>query len=196
MASFDEVMVQLVKRPAQHAKFLNTLSLLEYIGARKILKSQEASTITGEILGHAAEEIRHAQTFKKLALKMSEGLLETYQDEHLLAGVGARQYIQAIDQGVAAKLKVPHAALNYLLTTLLIEERANRIYPGYDLILTECGFPSALKAIVREENTHLHDVRAALQHMDNQLIQSLDELRVFEAGLFSRFMDQVLQAIH
>lgn len=147
-----------------HAKFVNTLSLLEYIGARKILKSQKESRITSELLSHVAEEIRHAQALKRVALKLSEGRLEGYSQDELLAGSEARAYIQAVDHTELLPGEKPRDAwIAYLYTTLLIEERANKIYPLYEPILAEAGHPGVLRAILREEESHLNDIRASLE---------------------------------
>jgi hypothetical protein len=42
-----------VADPALHARWLNTFSYLEYVGFRKIVKSQRAEVLTAAILGHA-----------------------------------------------------------------------------------------------------------------------------------------------
>src|SRR5690348_7777093 len=119
-------------RLAIHAEFLNTLSLLEYIGARKIVKSQVDRNITEELLGHITEEIRHAQVLKHLSLKLSSDSLSTYQDQHLLCGSEAKAYIQTVDHSVEKLLTKKNEWMNYLLTTLVIEERASRAYPIYN----------------------------------------------------------------
>lgn len=62
--TWQECLTALVKQPTLHARFLNTLSLLEFIGARKIMKSQEEDSVTPAVLAHATEEIRHAQVLK------------------------------------------------------------------------------------------------------------------------------------
>ena len=49
--SFFATLKRLACRPEAHARFVNTLSLLEYIGARKIMKSQKESRITAALRG-------------------------------------------------------------------------------------------------------------------------------------------------
>src|SRR4051812_13000755 len=120
MSSFESLLTYFKKYPLLHARFINTISLLEYIGARKILKSQHESSISATVLGHVSEEIRHAQIFKSVALKMSGGELLTYDDRSLLAGPAARAYFQDLDHGIMAELEIPDGWLNYLYSTLLI----------------------------------------------------------------------------
>ncbi len=184
---FYDFLREIAKTPHLHARFLNTLSLLEYMGSRKILKSQRAESITLELLSHTAEEIRHAQTFKKLALKVGEGKVESYAQEHLFCGAEAAAYFQTIDQSAAQHLGHPDPWTNYLLTTLLIEERANQIYPFYEDVLASVGYPGHLKLIVREENSHLQDITARIEEITPLTPALLTELRAIEGAAFTRF---------
>ncbi len=184
---FQAFLSEISQHPQLHARFLNTLSFLEYMGSRKILKSQRAESITFELLSHTAEEIRHAQTFKKLALKMSDDSVASYAQEHLFCGAEAAAYFQTIDQSAAQSLGQPDAWTNYLLTTLLIEERANQIYPFYEDILAAAGFPGYLKLIVREENSHLQDISIEIQKNHPLTPALLDGLRAAESAAFERF---------
>ena len=45
MENFERVIVNLTKDPEAHALFLNSLSLMEYIGARKIVSIQAPMAI-------------------------------------------------------------------------------------------------------------------------------------------------------
>ena len=60
----------LIKSNYLHGKLLNTLSLLEYTGARKIVKSQLETNIDLKTLNHMQDEIKHAQMFKRYAHKV------------------------------------------------------------------------------------------------------------------------------
>lgn len=197
----EEFISGLVKSRLNHAKFVNTLSMLEYIGARKIIKSQNESSISLEILSHAAEEIRHAFALKKVALKMSEGILDSYSEENLLCGNEARRYIQNIDFGVARVLSkdvAPTQATvetNYLLTTLLLEERANQLYPYYERFLAEAGFPGILNAICREEDSHLKSVTEGLSSQKDLSQEQLSDLRALEEREFTHFIESLSQKI-
>lgn len=159
-----ETLKALARNRELHARFVNTVSLLEYIGARKILKSQKESRMTAELLAHVAEEIRHAQALKRVALKLSDGKLESYSQDELLAGSEARAYIQAVDHTPLLGGEPSRDEFtSYLYATLLIEERANRIYPLYEPILAEAGFPGVLRGILQEEEAHLHDIRQDIE---------------------------------
>ncbi|MFZ9595960.1 MAG: hypothetical protein ACO3A2_07775 [Bdellovibrionia bacterium] len=220
--TIEMVLNALELRPMLHARFLNTLSLLEYIGARKIFKSQAESSINASLLAHAAEEIHHAQTFKKLALKLSQGKLTSYSEDHLLCGREAKEYFQCLDYGVHAEVETD-SWMNYLYTTLLIEERANQVYPLYEPILARAGFAGILKSIVKEEASHMQDILKHLQEQTwsitpaSQLSHPLSpaslpvvlptedslksdtrlmELRMLEAAAFEKFTQALHEEIH
>jgi hypothetical protein len=200
--SFEKFANQLLENPEIHARFVNTLSMLEYMGARKILKSQPEPGITAQILAHAAEEIRHAQGFKKIALKMSAGKLNSYADEHLYCGPEARRYFQSLDHGAAEIMNSPRYKdakgdtlwKNYLITTLLIEERANSVYPVYETTLSRAGFPGVLSGIVREEILHLEEMQ---DHLKDQDISAdhLKQLKQLEESAFSEFLNALIDSI-
>ena len=191
---FRDFLGAVVERPLMHAKFLNTLSLLEYMGARKILKSQRAETISYEILAHTSEEIRHAQMLKKLSLKLSEGKLEDYSSENLLCGAEGARYFQTIDTAAFKALGHPDPWVNYLLTTLLIEERANSIYPHY-AALPKAELASIFKGIVREEDTHLQDILVQIRKRQDISNDFLQKLRRIEDEAFSLFVGSLHESI-
>ena len=144
-----------------------------------------------EVLAHMTEEIRHAQIFKKMALKLSDGALKTYDNEYLLAGDAGRSYIQSVDQSVAAALKGEKPYLNYLLSTLLIEERANEVYPFYCELMEPLGFAGPIRGILREEENHLEEIQNRLVGSDSLSSQKLDALRMIEQQAFEFLMDSV-----
>jgi hypothetical protein len=67
----ESLLTQIVSDDLVHSKFLNTLSLQENIGARKISASESPETTTCMVLKHAAEEHRHAFYLKKQIERLS-----------------------------------------------------------------------------------------------------------------------------
>src|SRR5271156_3809537 len=98
-----ELLTGLCRRPALHARFLNTLSLLEHIGSRKILLSQKDSTWKEDSLRHLAEETRHAHFFRRAAEKLAQRALD-YGDANTLAPCSARMYFGRLDACVTREL--------------------------------------------------------------------------------------------
>src|SRR5437868_4915965 len=105
---------------AIHARFLNTLSLLEHLGSRKIMLAR-VKVRDGALLKHLAEETRHAFFFKRTAEKMVGRPLD-YGAESTLAGAAARSYMNRLDARISTELQSD--ALPYLYMSLMIEDRA------------------------------------------------------------------------
>lgn len=194
---FTQVLESMHGRLDVHAKLINTFSLLEYIGSRKIVKSQTDRELNAEVLSHIAEEIRHSLVLKNLALKLSSGELISYSDDHLLCGSAGKLYIQTVDKEAQRLLpeSVSNPWVNYLLTTLLVEERASQIYPIYDAWLENLGQAGKFKSIIRDEDRHLQVVSDHLEA--NQVSQNsyMNELRTIESHAFNRFMDSILMTL-
>src|SRR5688572_20273270 len=87
-----------------HAKWLNTLSLMENTGARKISAGEHPLNVTLIVLKHAAEEARHAFYLKKQISKVASGF-DTYQFPFLLAPLHSYQYLHALDIATSRYLK-------------------------------------------------------------------------------------------
>lgn len=191
MSHWQKVLQELILFPEIHGKFLNTLSLLEYIGARKIMKSQREDKITPTILAHMTEEIRHAQILKKLALRVAGQGVSSYSEASLLCGQQGRAYIQAIDQAACAQVGEDQSWTNYLLTTLVIEERAQELYPFYDELLCQLDLGGPLRGIVREEIGHLEQVQEYLQRDGKVTQQNIDAVRSIERDFYNDFFAQV-----
>src|SRR3954466_5114030 len=80
-----------------HAKFLNTLSLMENTGARKISACEHKTDVTMIVLKHAAEEHRHAYYLKKQISKLNETSCPDYSNEYLAAPADSRLYLNKLD---------------------------------------------------------------------------------------------------
>src|ERR1700744_5909034 len=135
---FNELLPVIINDNQLHARWLNTLSLMENTGARKISACEDTETVTYIILKHAAEEHRHAFYLKKQIEKMGAALCPTYAGEYLVAPAYSKFYLDMLDIEVCRYLKkelqltgseLRFAA--YLLVTYAIEVRADELYPIY-----------------------------------------------------------------
>ena len=155
----------LVADKTQHARLLNTLSLMENTGARKISACEHKTDVTMIVLKHAAEEHRHAYYLKKQITKLDEKACPTYADEYLAAPCDSRLYLNKLDIAVCRYLKqelglsgpeLRFAA--YLLVTYAIEVRADELYPVYQEVLDEMKSRVNVKSIILEEEGHLEEM--------------------------------------
>jgi hypothetical protein len=190
-ARFAPLFARLAASPSLQGRFANALSLMEYVGARKILKGVPAHLMDQELLGHASEEIRHALLLKRLALKIDPSLT-SYLPIHVLGGAAPERYLQAVDRAAEAELGADagprERVVNYLYTTLLIEERAQGFYPLYAQELDAIGQGNVARAILREEEGHLSAVLRGLLQQDPSLEQRLPRLRIAEAEAFAAWL--------
>ena len=178
-----------------HARWLNTLSLMENTGARKISASEDPITVTYIILKHAAEEHRHAFYLKKQIEKSGKDLCPTYADEYLVAPACSKYYLNMLDVEVSRYLKkelqltgreLRFAA--YLLVTYAIEVRADELYPIYQEALDNAGSKVNVKSIILEEEGHLEEMINQLQHFSPIWQLHADKAVELETRLFNQWV--------
>ncbi|MEO6149685.1 MAG: hypothetical protein ABIN95_08395 [Mucilaginibacter sp.] len=179
-----------------HAKWLNTLSLMENTGARKISASEDPVTVTYIILKHAAEEHRHAFYLKKQIEKTGDGFCPTYSSEYLLAPGYSKYYLNQLDVEVCRylknELKLTGRELRfaaYLLVTYAIEVRADELYPIYQDALDAAGSKVNVKSIILEEEGHLEEMINQLQHFSPDWQMHADKAVVIETRLFGDWVN-------
>ena len=188
---FSQLLSKIVSNNDTHARWLNTLSLMENSGARKISASEHKKDVTLIILKHAAEEHRHAYYLKKQISKLSLDACPTYSDQYLLASSESRYYLNLLDVLVCKYLK---STLNlsgndlkfaaYLLVTYAIEVRADELYPIYQNALDEASSKVNVKSIILEEEGHLEEMLVQLKSFSADWEKHAEKAVEFETKLF------------
>jgi hypothetical protein len=178
-----------------HARWLNTLSLMENTGARKISASEDTVNVTYIILKHAAEEHRHAFYLKKQIEKVGEGVCPTYARQFLLAPAQSKYYLNQLDVEVCRYLKKELNLLGselrfaaYLLVTYAIEVRADELYPVYQEALDTAGSKVNVKSIILEEEGHLEEMINQLKAFSPNWQFHADKAVVIETALFNNWL--------
>ena len=194
LPSFLQVVVQDKK---QHAHWLNTLAFMEHIGSRKIIKSQNSTTLDHFVLQHISEEARHAFYFKNLAHKLSPSNCPTFEDTYLIKGSASEDYFQSIDHKAEEELADSPSKniLNYLYTTWLIEERALMLYEIYNQVLKSNKMSFNLNSILREEDHHLKTVIQIIQKKDFDFKERAKRLFEYERIQFASLVNNWLQTM-
>jgi hypothetical protein len=194
----NTILPQIIADNTIHARWLNTLSLMENTGARKISASEDPLTVTYIILKHAAEEHRHAFYLKKQIEKTVDGSCPTYATEYLLAPAYSRYYLNQLDIEVCRYLKkdlqltgkeLRFAA--YLLVTYAIEVRADELYPVYQDALENAGSKVNVKSIILEEEGHLEEMLAQLKRFSPDWETHAEKAVEFETRLFADWVGQL-----
>lgn len=186
----EKLLENIIATPVIYARFLNTLSLLEYIGARKILKSQHYQLLNTKLLSHMSEEMRHAQILKRAAMKISPDC-DTYMPKTLLCEGAAYHYFQTVDHAPAAEFNEHNPWHCYLYTTSVIEIRALNFYGIFEKVLKKLGNPSVFRGILAEEKRHLEQVSDWLHAIPNYSARHLERLKEIEEREFGVFLSAV-----
>ena len=168
----QQIFQTIIQNDNLHARFLNTLSLMENTGAKKISLSEHKTKVSYLILKHACEEARHAFYLKKQISKVASiDDYPTYENQYLLAPFASYTYLQSLDIQVCRYLKITlklrgdalkYAA--YLLVTYAIEFRADELYPIYQEALDEAKSKVNVKSIIVEEEGHLAEMIEQLKN--------------------------------
>jgi hypothetical protein len=192
---------QIISRPRDHARLLNTLSRLEYVGVRKMAKSRRAERLDLDGLQHLLDETIHALRLKKAALAVAGavGGVATYGDDDTLAGDAGEAYIQGVDRAAEAALadldEGGRAEANYILSSAAIEVRAQSFYPLYESRLRAAGVTVSVAAIMRDEDRHLSEMSERLAASLPRWRARLESVLEVEARLFETFMDALAAAL-
>lgn len=188
----EALVARVVATPELHARWLNTFSFLEYVGFRKIVKSQRAEALSVEVLGHALEEGRHALSLKKLAIKIGGKIFDSYEPAALLCGEAAEDYFQtldhACDEALSDQSEEQRSALVYLYVTWLIEIRALDVYTQYRKALAAMPGVQALDGLLAEEEQHLSRVAGELQKRDPGFAARSKTFSALEAALYEKIL--------
>lgn len=194
----EDLVDRIISDQALHARWLNTFSYLEYVGFRKIVKSQRAEVLTAAILGHACEEGRHALGLKKLAVKLGGAEFDSYVPEVLLCGEAAayfQELDQACDEAFADRPGEERGKLTYAYVTWLVERRALDVYGVYKKALGESEIARKLGGLLAEETKHLAEVEAMLCTSDPEFSTRSKEFEVAEAMLYQNFVDALAREL-
>jgi len=198
----EELLTKIVNDDQLHGRFLNTLSLQENIGARKISANERPETSTYMVLKHAAEEHRHAFYLKKQIGKLQGVDCPTYEPDYLLSPISSKHYLHSLDMLTSRYLRqtmkleglrLKFAA--YLLVTYAIEVRADLIYPIYQDVLNRNSSKVSVRSIIIEEQGHLEEMISQLERFDPQWERHAGQIILIEERLYKNWLHALSIAI-
>ena len=199
---FNKLLSIIINNDQLHARWLNTLSLMENTGARKISACEDPETVTYIILKHAAEEHRHAFYLKKQIEKVKSVDCPTYNSNYLIAPKSSKYYLNQLDVDVCRYLKMELALSGrelrfaaYLLVTYAIEVRADELYPVYQEELDKTGSKVNVKSIILEEEGHLEEMINQLKTFSPDWQKHADKAVGMETRLFNQWVDQLSKEV-
>ena len=181
-----------------HAKWLNSLSFMENMGARKISACEHRTMVDIVQLKHAAEEHRHAYYLKKQVARLTDTICKHYEDRDLLAPIATRQYLHRLDIFCSRYVKANFELMGknlryacYLFVTHAIEVRADALYPQYQHALTMADSRVNVKSIILEEEGHLEEMVEQLQSFDSGWQAHANIIGGIEEKLFQEWIDAI-----
>ncbi len=191
----ETIVATIIADPTLHARWLNTFSFLEYVGFRKIVKSQRAETLGLAVLTHALEEGRHALGLRKIAVKLGGPRFDSYEPETLLCGEAAESYFQDLDAACDAafsdRAEAERSRLAYASVTALVERRALDVYEAYKRALGTSEIARKLEGLLAEEVKHLGEVESWLAEAGAGSVIAAADLSAREEELYERFLGAV-----
>lgn len=196
--NIENIINTIVSNNEWHAKWLNTLSMMENSGARKISASEHPTKVNLIILKHAAEEARHAYYLKKQLSKLDYDGCEDYTYKNLLAATESYQYLHRLDTQISRYIQ-EHLQLTgyelryaaYLLVTYAIEVRADSLYEIYQAALKKYESRITVKSIIVEEIGHLEEMTRQLEDFSDDWKTHADFAIKLEQELFEVWMNKV-----
>jgi hypothetical protein len=189
----ESIFCLIVADQTLHARWLNTFSYLEYIGFRKIVKSQASNSINSETLAHAVEEGRHALLLKKLAMKIGGAEFDSYAPETLLCAAQGASYFQQLDRSCellfsTCSLASDRSRSVYLCVTWLVEARALSVYTLYQKAVDDFGIKTPLTGLLAEEDRHLASVESELRNSLPDFAERLGKIKTLEENLYNQYL--------
>ena len=196
------VLDNIIPDAALHARFVNTLARLEYVGVRKMFKSRHAARLDLDGLQHMLDETVHALRLKKAATTLAAATgtrVPTFSDDDTLAGHAGEDYMQSLDRRAEADLinLAPERRVeaNYLLTTAVVEVRAQVFYPIYDRCLAAHRVGFSVAAIMKDEDRHLAEMARTLELTLADWRARMVPLLAAEESFFGDFLDHLEAAV-
>jgi bacterioferritin (cytochrome b1) len=199
---FYSLLERIVQDHEVHAKWLNTLSFMENAGARKISACEHPTKVSLIQLKHAAEEHRHAYYLKKQIGKINSNFCKTYESSELLAPIGTRQYLDALDIKACrylrkafelSKEELKFAA--YLFVTYAIEVRADELYPVYQEVLEKKSSKIMVKSIILEEEGHLEEMIHQLNEFAEDWTIHAEHILEIEKELYQQWIKAITKEV-
>lgn len=173
------------------SRWLNTLSLMEFIGARKISRTVADSHPSTDVLDHLADETRHALAFKELA-----NCVRGEEETDYLVEDAAKTYFFKLDRELsawAAEMAGEESTrLNYLLVTTMIERRAMVLYPLYRAATATDDVRAELTDIITEEQSHRVEIeRKCVKLLKDFGIDTLSAPEAVESAFFIELLGEL-----
>ena len=185
----DALIAGVTRVQDRHARFLNTLSMLEHMGSRRIMLTRGADNLDQTTLKHMADESRHAFFFKRQADRFA-GRSLGYVDADMIAPAFARMYFRRLEARIAAEARndADPSRVTYLYMSLIVEVRAIWAFAVYQAALDRAEIKLSLKSLLAEEQGHFAAMEQGLERAGAASPERIGRFLALERALFARLL--------
>lgn len=192
----DALIAGVTRVQDRHARFLNTLSMLEHMGSRRIMLTRGAGNLDQTTLKHMADESRHAFFFKRQADRFA-GRSLGYVDADMIAPASARMYFRRLEARIAADARndPDPSRVTYLYMSLIVEVRAIWAFAVYQMRLDRAAIKLSLKSLLAEEQGHFAAMEEGLERAGAASPERIGRFLAIERALFARLLSGLEAAV-
>ncbi len=189
--AWDPFLEEVLGHRTKHYGWLLSLSYLEYIGYRKMIKSLGYEHLNKGSFHHLSDEIQHSFMLRELAQKSFH---QEWQSGFSLDSIHqiSEEYFQNLDHEVHHKVLAvdpqENPVLCYMLTSYVIEKRAMKVYPAYLAKSSEAPVKYTLQKIIRDESEHLTYLEGKISLVPSFSSKDLEDLLEAEEKLFQQYL--------
>ena len=178
---------------SKHYLWLRSLSYLEYIGYRKMVKALGYDHVNKGVFHHLTDEIQHSFMLRELAEKgYRHGTSLSFGSEYLEI---AEDYFQKIDGEIHDWVErfcgKENPFLCYLLTSYIIEKRAMKVYPQYYNRLSEIPSKAIIQKIIKDEGEHLSYLETQMSLLPGWNEEKSQSLQSMEDDCFEAYLKKM-----
>ena len=195
--ALESALERLVVDSSLHARFLNTLSRLEFLEAQRGIASVDLHVFRKETLQFHVEGTRHAWMFKKLACRLDGTVADSFGHQATFAGDAWDEYQAALESAVNTTLQEASATLATVesgartCASWLAAHRLTELYSVYEPMLAASGIPNVVAVIIEDKLVHIESLGDQLAALDDGLSSNLEVLSDVESNCFRRFWGHI-----
>jgi bacterioferritin (cytochrome b1) len=183
---------RIISSESKHYLWLRSLSYLEYIGYRKMVKALEYQEVSRGVYHHLTDEIKHSYMLKELAeQELKYGGKAAFGKEFIDI---AEAYFQDIDKEVKHWIEKETGRENpficYTVVSYIIEKRAMLVYPNYFNSLRDTACKYIIQKIIADEREHLNYLEEHLKLVPELSSLQSCHLWDYEDSRFRRYLEE------
>ncbi len=178
----------------KHYLWLKSLSYIEYIGYRKMVKSLSYDEMGKDTFQHLSDEIQHSFMLRRLADDFRGARASDPTESGKISSI-AENYFQTLDSKIGEWTTdlsgSENHQLSYLWTSYIIEKRAMKVYPHYFSKLDSSPLKTTIQKIIKDESEHLSYLENYIQKFSKKYLNHSSDLFVLEDQFFSHYLEEM-----